>query len=395
MKLVRFVLKNIRGTAFRSVAVTLCALVVAGFAFSTTVIIRGAQRSLQLAVERLGADMVIVPEGTATRMESALLMGVPVGAWMPEESLRKTAAMPGVAAASAQTYLATLHDLPFCSAPEVHLVAFDPATDFTITPWLQDRPGCELRRGEVIAGSLVSAPEQRIMLYDRPLVLVGSLRPTGTGLDQTLFFTAGTAQDVLQTLQAQGIPLPEIPAHGVSSILVKMAPNVDLQAMALRILRDVPGATPLISPDLFQAFRRQMNGLLRAMLTVLTTTWVLSVVLIGLIFSMAANERRRELGVLRALGATRRFVLGSLLAEAGFLSLIGGSAGIALGILVLYLFGNPITSSLKVPFLLPPPLSLLALVAGGLALATVSVIVAALFPALRISRQDPAIAMRE
>ena len=397
MNLRRFVLRNIRGTAFRSVAVFLCALIVAGFTFATTVILRGAQQSLRVAVERLGADVVIVPEGIEARVESALLMGKPVSAWMPEQNLGKIAGIPGVAVASPQLFLASDPHAPYCSAPEAFLVAFDPQTDFTISPWLEERPSHPLSRGEVIGGSLVSAPEggRGITLYGHPLTLAGKLRPTGAGLDQTLFFTFETAQDVLQALQRHAARPPEVPAHSISSILLKMAPQVDPTAASLRIIRDVPGVTPVESPDLFKAYRRQMTGLNRAMLTVLTTTWVLSVALIGLIFSMAANERRRELGVLRALGATRRFVLQSLLAEAALLGLGGGVAGIALAILVLYLFGTPIVSSLKVPFLFPSPLTLGALVAGGVALVLISVVLAALGPALKISAQEPALAMRE
>ena len=51
--------------------------------------------------------------------------------------------------------------------------------------------------------------------------------------------------------------------------------------------------------------------------------------------------------------------------------------------------------TLGIPFLLPSVGSLLLLVGGGLLLALVSVNLAALVPAFKISRQDPAIAMRE
>jgi putative ABC transport system permease protein len=122
---------------------------------------------------------------------------------------------------------------------------------------------------------------------------------------------------------------------------------------------------------------------------------VLSVLLIGLVFSMAASERRRELGALRALGATRRFVFQSLLSEAGILALTGAAIGLGLATLVTYLFRNFIISSLGLPFILPPPLSLAGFMVLGLGLALVSVTLAALLPALRISRLDPAVAMRE
>jgi len=116
---------------------------------------------------------------------------------------------------------------------------------------------------------------------------------------------------------------------------------------------------------------------------------------VGLVFSMAANERRRELGVLRAMGATRLFVLRCLLMEAGILALAGGGIGVTLTVLVVTLFRTLIIRSLNLPFLFPSFLALLAQIAGGLALALLSVTLAALVPAHRISFQDPAVAMRE
>ena len=121
----------------------------------------------------------------------------------------------------------------------------------------------------------------------------------------------------------------------------------------------------------------------------LSITLVLSLVLIGLIFSMAANERRREMGVLRALGATRGFVFQSILAEAVILAVDGGAVGIALACLATFLFRDLLVRSLGIPFLFPSLPSLVTLIGGGLVLALSGVTLAALIPAFRISRQDP------
>jgi putative ABC transport system permease protein len=177
--------------------------------------------------------------------------------------------------------------------------------------------------------------------------------------------------------------------------LIKVEPGTDPHQVAIYILQNVPGVTPIVNADLFQSYRKQMNGLLKSILAILGVTWGLSVVLIGLVFSMAANERRKELGVLRALGATRRYVFQSLLAEASLLAFFGGAAGVALAGMAIFLFRNLIMASLDIPFLLPSPVSLLVQIGVGLLLALFSVNLAALFPAIKISRQDPAIAMRE
>ena len=130
-------------------------------------------------------------------------------------------------------------------------------------------------------------------------------------------------------------------------------------------------------------------------MTLSSMAWVLSIALIGLVTSMATTERRREIGVLRALGATRTTVLQSLLAEGAILALAGGAAGITLAAFAIFLFRDLITRLMGTPFLFPTPLSLLVLALGGLALALVSVTLATLFPTWRISHQEPATAMKE
>ncbi len=68
MSLFRLALKNISGHGFRSGVVILCALLVAAFALFTTLLMRGAETSLRLALDRLGADIVVVPSGAETKI---------------------------------------------------------------------------------------------------------------------------------------------------------------------------------------------------------------------------------------------------------------------------------------------------------------------------------------
>ena len=397
MNLYRLALKNIAGSAFRSWVVALCALLVASLALATTLIMRGAENSLRLANDRLGADIVVVPEGTATQVETALLMGIPTEVWMPKEVLDQVAAVPGVEVVSPQIYLSTLTDAACCSVEHMFLIVYDPETDFTVEPWLEEELGDGLHLGEVVGGTYVFVPEgeQNIQLYGYFVTLKANMEPTGTGLDQSMFLTLETAHDIARiSLTMAERPL-EIPEASISAVLLRVAPGSDITEVALQIMHDVPGVTPIESPNMFQAYRAQMTSLLTGILVAMGITLVLSVALIALVFSMAANERRRELGVLRAMGATRGFVFQSLLTEAGFLALAGGAAGIALTVTATYLFRNLIVFSLGIPFLLPSPFSLLGQVAGGLVVALGSVTVAAMLPAYRISRQDPAAAMRE
>ena len=397
MSLFRLALKNISGHGFRSGVVILCALLVAAFALFTTLLMRGAETSLRLALDRLGADIVVVPSGAETKIESALLMGIPARFWMPQDTVAKIAALPGAGAVSPQLYLATLTGASCCDVSDMFMIAYDPQSDFTIQPWLEKNLGNSLRQGEVVGGSFIHATEggQNIKVYGYLVTLRANLEATGTGLDQTMFLTFDTARDIARLSKTQAVSPLVIPPDSISAAPVKVKPGSDAHAVALQILQTVPGVVPIESSNMFQSYRTQMTSLLRIILSVLGLTWVLSIALISLVFSMAANERRKELGVLRAMGATRRFVFQSMLAEAGVLAFVGGAIGIGLAGLALYLFRQFIMISFGIPFLLPSAGALLLQLGIGLVLALVSVGLAALFPALKFSRQDPAIAMRE
>ena len=103
---------------------------------------------------------------------------------------------------------------------------------------------------------------------------------------------------------------------------------------------------------------------------------------VGIMNSMLANvqARIREIGIRKALGATRREIRLQFLTEAVFLSLSGGIIGTVLGL------GIPLSVRLLTPYKLPVPWQ-----AAVIALAT-SVIVGVVFgtvPANRAARLDP------
>lgn len=398
MNLRRLVLRNVLGNLFRSGAICLCAALVAGLSLSATLVVRGAESGLRRNLSLMGADILVIPWGTMSQaFDGAHLVGMFTQRWMPRAYMDRVLTVEGVEAITPQLYLSTLTDSDYCSLPEMYLVAYDPASDFVLKPWLEHDPIGNLRLGEAVGGVAVSDPDgdQAIQVYGYPLRLIRTLTETGGDVDQALFVSFDTAQAIMEQVQGEPRPPFEIAPESISSAMVKVRLGHDPHQVAVRILEQVPGVVPIESTGFFQMQRSQMVGLLRTVIALSVLTWILSTLFMGFVFSLAANERRREIATLRALGATSQAVLNALLGEGLVLALSGGAVGIGLVMLASALFEEQIIQITGIQIALPAVLPLLGLVTAGLALAVASVAVAAWLPASKLSQQEPALAMRE
>ncbi|MHB1341811.1 MAG: ABC transporter permease [Coriobacteriia bacterium] len=397
MTLAQLALKDIVRNEFRSWMVFLSALLVAGLVLVASLVLQGTSDSLRLTQGRLGADILVVPQDSEASVESALLMGTPTRVWMPADTVDKVRAVPGVEIASPQMYLASLAGASCCTVSSMFIVAFEPETDFTVQPWLEEQLGGPLALGEAVGGAFVSVPEDEdgLKIYGYPLTLAANLEPTGGNLDQSMFLTFETARHVAGMSLTKAVQPLDIPHDSVSSVLVKVEEGADSNTVAGAILSGVPGVSVVMSLEMFDAFRTQITTVRGGLVLLLTLTIALSLMLIAVAYSMATHERRREIGVWRALGATHAHVVLSLVTQAAILAAAGGTIGVALSALAAYLFHDYIVDRLGVPFLFPSVPSLLSHLLVGLAVAVLTAILASLVPAIRVSNQDPATAMRE
>ena len=128
------------------------------------------------------------------------------------------------------------------------------------------------------------------------------------------------------------------------------------------------------------------TGLIRAVVMVVVILGIASVLVVSVV------QKRREIGILRAMGATRGQVLRIFLLQGGIVGSLGSVAGIGLAFVLIWAFTTFVRGSDGLPLFqitLAPGLALRIA-----AIATVCGVLAALAPARRAAALDPAQAIR-
>jgi putative ABC transport system permease protein len=136
---------------------------------------------------------------------------------------------------------------------------------------------------------------------------------------------------------------------------------------------------------LLEVFNKVTGGFFLVMLALSSVGLLVGGVGVVAIMMISVTERTREIGVRKALGATRREIMFQFLVEAATLTLLGGAIGMGLGGAIAWL----VERYSPIPAAVP-----LWSVATALVASAVTGIFFGLYPANRAARLDPVEALR-
>ena len=185
--------QNLKRKPFRTVSLIVLTAVLAFSLFCGSFLVKSLNGGMQSLANRLGADIIVVPQGYDSKIESALLRGEPNSFYFKLEVVDRLKKIEGIERASPQLFVATL-SAGCCSFP-LQVIGIDFDSDFTIKPWLQQQVKLPLAQNQIVVGSnIVGNTHSEVKFFNQPFVIAGRLAKTGMGFDNSVFMTIENAK---------------------------------------------------------------------------------------------------------------------------------------------------------------------------------------------------------
>jgi putative ABC transport system permease protein len=294
-------------------------------------------------------------------------------------------------------------------AAEMGAVSFGPPDQVFAAPAGADE-GRETFNPELVAGRRLTADDEghdvavlgssiaekrhatvgdTITLHGRPFAVVGILEPTLTAPDVTVYVPFATGQQLAYEDLPQ-VLRDKVRAEDLATeFIVYPRAGADDAAIAGAIEATLPDVTAMTGDD----YDTSVGSSVSIFNSIIIGIGLVSLIVGGLsvinTMAMSVAERTREIGIKRAIGASRRRIIRELMVEAGVIGAIGGTLGVALGALVVVLVNEATRSSGTVLFQMTVGTALFAFT-----FSTVLGVIAGIVPAWSAARLDPVTALR-
>jgi len=164
------------------------------------------------------------------------------------------------------------------------------------------------------------------MLFGNVFRIVSTMDKTGTGLDNAVFI----GMENMEAIYASG-KAKNVPPGKVSVAFVKVKPGVDPATVAAEIENTLIEVDAMARKDIGKNIIATLKDMSRIFTLTIVMAAVMAFFLVWAIFTAIANERAKEVGIMRAIGAKESHIMVLFVIEVLVIGVIGSVLGIAVG----------------------------------------------------------------
>lgn len=392
----KMALKNILHKPIRSIGLISVVMILSFVLFSGNFLSLSLTNGLERMKNRLGAELIVVPAENADAMESILLQGTPNNFYFDKNALEEIKQIDGVKNITAQFFLKSL-SADCCSVP-IQLIGFDPETDFSVQPWIEQVYDGKLEGNSVIVGNDVTIDDsQMIKLFGVDYKIVASLEKTSTGLDQSVYVTFDTMKKMYEDAKSKGVEFENNanPDNSVSSILINLEDDTIKRDVMKKIYRSVSNIEIIEPQNMFLSIANSLKNI-SGIIVIFTILFLISSFLtLYIVFTISANERKKEFAILRIIGSTKTKLMGILLTESIIIGFLGGVIGIIAGLTFTLPFNTYIETTIGLPYIQPTNFEIIKMIIIDLIISVLVGPLASIQAANQISKAETYITMKE
>lgn len=389
-------LLNIKNKGGRSTSLIILTAVLCLVLFVSSFLIYSLKNGMHSLSDRMGADIIVVPEGYDAKIVGAILRGEPNTFFMDKSVADRLRKIDGVEEATPQLFLATL-SAGCCSFP-IQVIGFDEASDFVVTPWLQNQVKLPLKDGEIVVGNnVVGDINHNVKFFNQQFKITGRLNKTGMGFDNTVFLNfkearrlAGEYEKILQIED-------KYDDNMISSVMIKVQKGFNPKDVQNNIRKEFlnEGVYPLLSQSMMNEVSSSATDMINYVYILIALVWILVFIVLTLVYSITVKERKREFATLRILGATKGALKKIIMHEILTLNFAGAFSGAALGFVISLLFGRWFSQSFKMPFLAPNIIVLLIIFIAVLLIGTLMGPISSMFAIGKMNKEELGLLLRQ
>ena len=377
---VKLVFKNITRRKGRLVF-TLLGITIGIASFVTFMAMGGnLKREIHRETAALGANLLVIPKGSCGYEQLSILTGDQMPTNISAAEIASIRAIKGLTVVPFLAQQSAINNKP------VTVSGIEPAATLAFKRWTvsqgayfstPEESGAVLGAGAARQFNL--KPGETLTVRGEKLTVLGILGETGGRDDATLFLALPVAQRLFKS------------SDKVSYAAIRVE-NLDQSDSYIEQIRVATGLGVVSDKQMLKSVLG-IVGTVNITLQLIAAVAVLAAAF-GIVNTMmaAAYERKREIGILQALGASQRMIFGLFMLESGIYGVIGGVSGVITGLLAAsvaapYITQNAFTTMVKGSgsgSLLDPKI-----IAASILFSTIIAVLAGLYPAWRAARLSP------